>query len=86
MSVLETNVFCPRGRHSAGSRMGISQLPSHFPSGALSEQPCSAQLERAGNTSGAAGGPRAPWLGGGGQGWPSRSVEGRGLLKGCLVP
>lgn len=57
-----------------------------FPSRVLSEQPCSTQLERTGNTSGAVGGPWAPWLGGGGEGWLSGSVQRRGLLKVCLVP
>lgn len=68
MAVLKTNFFSPRGRHSAGSRMGISQFPSHLLSRALHEQPHSTELERTGDTSGAAGGPQALWLGEGGQG------------------
>lgn len=68
-----------------GAEQVFHDFHPHFPSGALSEQPCSPQLERAGKASGAAGRPQAPWLGGGGQRWLSGSVEGRGLLKGCLV-
>lgn len=51
-----------------GAGWVFHDFPSHFLSRALHEQPHSTELERAGDTSGAAGGPQALWLGEGGQG------------------
>lgn len=50
-----------------GAGQVFHDFHTHFTSGVLNKQLCSSQLKGARNASEAAGGLRAPWLGGGGQ-------------------
>jgi len=86
VAVLETNVFCPRGRHSAGSRMSISGFPLPFSFQGAQQ---AATLRTAGEGRehrwGCWRAPRSL----AGRRWAEvavTSLQGKGLLKGCLVP